>query len=153
MQASNYTVAEAVAALTEDQAISVASMTVDGKKAVRETVAELTQMVESYSTRQADTANQFLSQLQPEMNLLNDQVTEFNRITAAMQNTPGSQDQLQAEFFAAEAECQRLARRVLEKHDRIEYMLNDLLDPVAALSRLQSDFPTLRRPFLARFGR
>ncbi|MCO4239571.1 hypothetical protein NG702_19540 [Pseudarthrobacter sp. MDT3-28] len=153
MQASNYTVAEAVTALTEDQAISVASLTVDGKKAVGETVAELTQMVEAYSERQADTANLFLSQLQPEMNLLNDQVAEFNRLTTAMQNTPGPQDQLQAEFFALEAECQRLARRVLEKHDRIEYMLNDLLDPVAALSRLQSDFPTLRRPFLARFGR
>ncbi|MFF2348086.1 hypothetical protein [Pseudarthrobacter sp. NPDC058119] len=153
MQASNYTVAEAIEALTEDQAISVASLTVDGKKAVRETVAELTQMVEAHSVRQADTVNLFLAQLQPEMNQLSEQVSEFERLARAMGKTPGSQHQLQAEFFALEAECQRLARRVLEKHDRIEHMLTDLLDPVAALSRLQSDFPTLRRPFLARFGR
>lgn len=153
MQAGNYTVAEAIEALTEDQAISVASLTVNGKQAVRDTVAELTQMVEAHSVRQADTANQFLSQLQPEMNRLLEQANEFNRLIAAMRSTPGSQHQLQAEFFALEAECERLARRVMEKHDRIEYMLNDLHDPVAALSRLQSDFPTLRRPFLARFGR
>lgn len=153
MQAGNYTVAEAIEALTEDQAISIASLTVDGKKAVRDTVAELTQMVEAHSVRQADTANLFLAQLQPEMNQLSEQVSEFERLARAMGNTPGSQHELQAEFFALEAECQRLARRVLEKHDRIEHMLTDLLDPVGALSRLQSDFPTLRRPFLARFGR
>ena len=153
MQAGNYTVAEAIEALNDDQAISIFSLTVSGKQAVRDTVSELTQMVEAHSVRQADKANQFLAQLQPEMNQLHEQANELDRLSTAMRNTSGSQLQLQAEFFALEAECQRLARRVMEKHDRIEHMLSDLLDPVAALSRLQSDFPTLRRPLLTRFGR
>lgn len=49
MQAGNYTVAEAINALTENEAISIASLTVNGKQAVRDIVSELTQMVEAHT--------------------------------------------------------------------------------------------------------
>jgi hypothetical protein len=63
-----YTAAE----LVTDQAISVAAMTVDGTAAVRESVAEMTQAVEAHSERQANTATEFLEQLEPKMLALED---------------------------------------------------------------------------------
>lgn len=153
MQMNTYTVGEAAAELVNDQAISVAGLTVDGKAAVRETVAELTQAVMSHSERQANTATEFLGQLEPEMAALEDARVRVAQLLTALHNTPGSQEALQEEFFALEGEVNRLARRIVEKNDRLGHVVNELLDPVGSLSRLQSTFPTLRRSYLYRFGK
>jgi hypothetical protein len=70
-----------------------------------------------------------------------------------MHNTPGSHSELQDAYFALEGEVNRLARRILEKNDRLGHVVKELMDPVGSLGRLQKTFPTLRKAYLWRLGK
>lgn len=153
MRNTDYTVAEAVHETENNQEVGLYRLTPDGKNALRDTVADLTQGVESWSQRSASSANEFLTEIQPEINQMISLRGTVKQLVQDMQDTDGAQEDLQSRYFALEAEIKQLSARVFNKQPRIQPIIDDLMDPVASFSRTQTKFPTLRKPYLASFGK
>ncbi|EMY35758.1 hypothetical protein D477_002658 [Arthrobacter crystallopoietes BAB-32] len=149
----NYTPVEVIDALENDQELYLLKNSPNGRDALRETVAHLTQDIESESNRQAEAANEFHDELAPEVAQLEEFEGRVQELITALHNTSGSQLELQDAYFALEEQSKVLISRVLNKEARIEGILANLHDPVGSLSRLQSKFPILRRPYLEPFGK
>lgn len=150
---TNQTPAEVIEALENDQELYFLKNSPNGKEALRETVAHLTQDIEAENNRQAEMANAFHDELKPEVHQLEDYERQLRELITAMHNTDGDPTELQDAFFALQEQAKVLIGRVLTKEARIEGILANLYDPVASLSRLQGKFPTLRRPYLEPFGK
>lgn len=153
MRHTPHTVIGAVHDLNNDQEIGIYRLTPNGKDALRDTVAELTQGVQSWSQRQATNASEFLLEIEPEINQMINQKTALKQLIQEMHDTDGAQEDLQSRYFELEAQINQLSARVFNKQPRIQPIIDDLMDPVGSFSRAQTKFPTLRKPYLAAFGK
>lgn len=139
----------------DDQEIYTFATTPNGRKAAAAADREVRLSVQSYSDRSAANAETFTEQLADRLSQVADLTAQLQTLRKRMRGdlSPAEFDSLQEQFFTAEAQVRAHVGWVLEREQRINGIVEQLADPVAALSSLQAKYPTTRKSYLAPFGR
>jgi hypothetical protein len=146
-------ISEAMYECDNNPDIAVLTLTQDGRKAMQETASVIRDAVTRFSNRLADDANTFADGLTGDVKRLQALTSRAREVSDEMESSSELGNGLVDELFVIESELNLLAQKVMAKEARMEAMLADLDDPVSALDRLEAKYPTVRRPYLAAFGR